>query len=109
MQAQGRAPLVDSQFFVEEAVAPGPDEAGLELEFHCWLIVQHPGDHKASPSSSPRRDLPAHGSCIRGARFGHCTNVSLMDRRVSGSGDRESNLDCQNAPSDEVPARLLGS
>lgn len=58
MLAEGRAPLVDSQFFVEEAVARGPDEAGLELEFHCWLTAQHPGVYKASHSSTPGRNLP---------------------------------------------------
>ncbi len=55
MRAQGPAPLVESQFFVEETVAPGPDEALLKLEFHCWLIVQHPGDHKASTLGSASR------------------------------------------------------
>ena len=64
MQAQSRAPLVDSQFFVEEAAALGPDEAGLELGFHRSLIVQHPGEHNASPSSTTPRSRRDHlGQC----------------------------------------------
>ena len=57
MQAQHRTPLAVSQFFVEESVALGPDETGLELKFHSWRNVPYPIKNDASRSVSASGSL----------------------------------------------------
>ncbi len=61
VQAQHRTPRVVPQLFVEEAMVPGPDETGLELEFHSWLNVLCPIRHKPGPANSQYGGLPGGG------------------------------------------------